>query len=203
MSPRDPANPASFLEEEPRPDPLENLPWTGITVLLAVLGLLLFMAVPMGQPTAQEKLQAQRSHRAEMALESLQRALEDYHADHAEWPGLDPATAMALGPAIHEEDWLRRQLELASGPDGSTRPVASPSHPFGPYLPNGIPTNPANGLDSIRVLGEGETFEGVVDDLYGWVYDPRSGELRPHDPPFQQSPEPREGKRRGAKRKRR
>lgn len=170
------------------PASLENLPWTGITVVVAVLGLLLFMAVPMRKPTAHEALRAQRERQAFVALDTLSKAIEDYHADHAEWPGAQPLAASGLGPLVHEESWLRRQLEMPSNRTGDTLPDSSADYSYGPYLPKGIPTNPLNRQDSIRILREGESIDSVVDGLYGWVYDPRSGEVQPHVLPFQQLP---------------
>lgn len=176
--PDPPFTPREFTEKE-------NLPWTGITLLLAVLGLLLFMAVPMGNPSPQELLAAQRQHRAEMALGGIQSAVEDFHNDHGQWPGVAPQVARTLGPPVYDAAWLERQLSMSSDGDGWTAPAASPGFSYGPYLPKGVPVNPTNGQRSIRILREGETFDSVVDALYGWVYDPRSGEVRPHVLPFE------------------
>jgi hypothetical protein len=167
---------------------LEDLPWTGITVVIAVLGLLFFMAVPMRKPTAREMLLAQREHGASLACETLGRAIQDYHAEHSEWPGVRPNVASTLGPPEYGENHLCRQLEMPSDRLGFTMPTGGGQYTYGPYLPNGIPVNPRNGQRSIRILGEGESFEAVVDKLYGWVYDPRTGEVRPHTLPFEHSP---------------
>lgn len=180
------------------PSQLENLPWTGITVVIAVLGLLLFMAVPMRKPTAHEVIHAQRERRAFIALESLQKSIEDYHAEHAEWPGMPRNIAHGLGPVEFEERTLRRQLTMSSNARGDTLPTAEGEFAFGPYLPNGVPSNPLNGLDSIRILGESEAFDAVIDGIYGWVYDPRSGEVKAHVLPFQQIPR-RKGMRRSSR----
>ncbi|MFT7668989.1 MAG: hypothetical protein ACI8X5_001689 [Planctomycetota bacterium] len=167
---------------------LDNLPWTGITVLFAVVGLLFFMAVPMRKSTAREQILAYRARAAVVATGDLRSAIEEYHADHSEWPGQPPSMANSLGPVTFEELSLRRQLEMNSNSGGSTIPTASTEYHFGPYLPNGIPLNPRNNLASIRVLQEGETFRGIVDGIYGWVYDPRTGEIQPHELPFQNLP---------------
>lgn len=163
---------------------LENLPWTGITVVIAVLGLLLFMAVPLRQPTVREKLAAQRQREAVVALQTLGSAIEDYRSDHGVWPGGRALEASTLAPPVFASSELVRQLQQRSDRHGATLPTAEPGYDYGPYLPNGIPSNPGTGLRSIRVLEEGEAFGHVVDGLYGWIYDPRTGEVRPHELPF-------------------
>ena len=190
-APREPDPPT------PAPAPLEpqfepqafaetkDLPWTGLTLVVAVLGLLLFMAVPIGDPSPQELFQAQREHQAHIAQESLRSAMEDYHNDHGVWPGARPEVARTLGPPVHDARWLERQLQMYTDSTGWTQPVPSAEFPFGPYLPQGLPVNPMNGFHSVRILREGEDFDEVVDAIYGWVYDPRSGEVRPHVLPFQ------------------
>ncbi len=164
----------------------ESLPWTGLTLVVAVLGLLLFMAVPIGNPSPQELLQAQRERQAHIALESLRAAVEDYHNYHGVWPSARPEVARTLGPPVHDTRWLERQLQMYTNSVGWTQPAPSPEFSFGPYLRQGLPVNPMNGFSSVRILREGEGFDEVVDALYGWVYDPRSGEVRPHVLPFQE-----------------
>jgi hypothetical protein len=38
--------------------------------------------------------------------------------------------------------------------------------------------NPANGLGSVRVLGEGQRMPAAPDGATGWIYDPGTGALR-------------------------
>lgn len=186
---RDTATPAS-APQQPRPPgesefgDLENLPWTGITVVIAVLGLLLFMAVPLRQPTVREKLTAQRQREAVVALETIGRAIEDYRTDHGVWPGARALEASSLAPPVFTTGDLVRQLEQHTDRYGATLPTPEVGYDHGPYLPNGLPRNPGTGLRSVRILEEGESFGHVIDGLYGWIYDPRTGEVRPHELPF-------------------
>jgi len=169
-----------------RPAELDGLPWTAFTVVLAVVGLLLFMAVPVREPTVRERLAAQRERRAFVAQETLARAIEDYRADHGFWPGVPASEASSLAPERYDAVVLERQLTQHSDARGATLPTAEGPHRFGPYLPNGVPANPTTGLRSFRILDEGERPEHVVDGLYGWIYDPRTGEVLPHRLPFQE-----------------
>ena len=167
------------------PEPFESLPWTGITVVIAVIGLLLFMAVPMRRPSADRLLAAQRAFSEEMAIEEIHRAVEDYHNDHGAWPGCQPTVARTLGAPIYRAEWLVRQLTMSSDSHGGVGPADLTSFPFGPYMPNGIPTNPRTGLSSVYVLAEGESFRSILPGIFGWVYDPRCGEVRPHRTPLE------------------
>ena len=47
--------------------------------------------------------------------------------------------------------------------------------PFGPYINNQVPTNPFNGL---RTVKNTDKFDVAADDLTGWVYERTSGRLR-------------------------
>jgi len=157
----------------------EALPWTGITLFLAIVGLLLFMAVPMRRPHLREMLAMQQRHSLRMAQEELARAVEEYHNDHGRWPGAEPVEAGALETGRYDAVWLVRQLEMHTDARGFVVPQFLTSHPWGPYLPTGIPMNPATGLNTVRLVEEGETMESANDGLYGWIYDPRTGLIEP------------------------
>ena len=157
----------------------EALPWTGITLFLAVLGLLLFMALPMHKPRLQQMLAMQKHHSVLMAHEELARAIEEYHNDHGLWPGAEPVEAGTLGPRIYDQLWLARQLEMCTDSYGFVVPQFLTSHPWGPYLPSGIPFNPETGLNTVRIVDEGESLVSANDGLFGWIYDPRSGLVEP------------------------
>jgi hypothetical protein len=160
------------------PGNLDDLPWTGITVLVAVLGLLLFMAVPMTGPSPEDRAIARKDRLCFVAIEQLRTAIEDYHGDHGTWPGQSTRSLQSLAPASFDEFSLIQQLQFYTDLSGSPLPTNEVTHPFGPYLPNGIPTNPLNGWDQIYLLVEGETFESVDADRSGWLYNPRNGDLQ-------------------------
>ena len=154
-----------------------------MTLALAVVGLLLFMAVPLSRPNVAKLMVEHRYQLERLALEELSRAVEAYHNDHGAWPGARPAEAGTLDEKVYEEDWLQRQLRMYTDAEGRVVPQELTSHPFGPYLEDGIPLNPSTGLRSVRVLAEGEEGPGSVrDGIYGWIYDPRTGAICPHSP---------------------
>jgi len=148
----------------------DTLPWTGVSVLLAILGLLLFLAVPE-RPLSPDQLEEQRlSAQVALAYGRLRGAIEDYRSDHGCVPG-----TTANGSGYTQRDF-RRQLMLHTDADGHALPQALGSHPFGPYLQDGIPTNPLNGLTDVRIV-KGRSLASEIDGECGWIYDPVADEL--------------------------
>ncbi len=186
MSTQTHSTPAPQSPLEPRAE-LEDLPWTGVTVVVAVLGLLMFMAIPMGGSNPAARLEAQRERIAFLAQERFRNAIEDYRGDHGNWPGQVPALARTLSAPVYGLQPFEQQLMMHSDLDGATLPTREGEFTFGPYLPNGIPTNPQNGLNTVRLLQPGESFDRIYDGVYGWVYDPRTGEIQQHTLPFQRT----------------
>lgn len=188
------------LEPAPAPPPTSSLPnapyssqsgleggqvpWTGLSLLIVVAGLILFMAVPLRPPSA-ERIAALRAElSAERAIERLELAVGDYRHDHGEYPGAHPSPAPSLAPPEYDEVWFERQLRMASSAEGSIAPVRAGEYEFGPYLAEGLPLNPMTGLRTVRILREGESFDSIRDGIYGWLYRPQSGEVRAHRLPF-------------------
>lgn len=94
-------------------------------------------------------------------LESLRTAVEMYRYQHeGRWPAAADTDPEALATALVE----RTDVEGHPTTDGA----------FGPYVVGRLPTNPYNGLRSVRIV-DGATFE--PDDGTGWLYDPRTGSI--------------------------
>ena len=157
---------------------MDDLPWTGITVMIAVMSLLLFMAVPMTGPTEEERAKAQMERRCYVALEEFRTAILDYHGDHGSWPGQTAASIRSLAPPVYDANALTQQLLLNTNLSGEVLPSGGETHPFGPYLSGGIPINPRNGRSDVCVLLPGETLNDRDCRGYGWVYNPESGEIQ-------------------------
>ncbi|MCB9914026.1 MAG: hypothetical protein H6828_02620 [Planctomycetes bacterium] len=160
------------------------VPWTGLSILVVVAGLILFMALPQRPLSPQRLLELRAELYAERALDQLALAIQDYRHDHGAWPGARPTAERGLAPAVYEGVWFERQLRLASDDLGRVAPATSSAYPHGPYLPGGVPLNPLTGLRTVRLLEECESFDAIRDGIYGWLYDPRSGELRAHRLPI-------------------
>lgn len=161
------------------PPGTQTATWTGLTIALAVAGLLLFMALPARAPSAAELESSRQELALGQAWGELRSAIAEYRFDHAAWPGFDPRTAGSLRPRAASEAWFVRQLTLYTDRAGEVVPQALPSHPFGPYLERGIPPNPWTGSRHVRVLGPGQRLGTAGVREGGWVYCPETGEILP------------------------
>ena len=149
-----------------------------VAVALAA-GALGLMAVPLA-PSAAEARSASDARAVALVarLRECRAALQAYRDDHAVFPGYAPGHA---GLCVHGPiDALAFERQLAQPSDvwGRTAPAAFTGYAFGPYLPEGLPANPLNGLASTRLLADGERFSAEADGSTGWVFQPASGELR-------------------------
>ncbi len=135
--------------------------------------MIVFVAgVPHRPLTPEEAALRRGRHAGRMALQELALAIEQYHVDHGQWPGLPPTAGLDREPST---DWLERQLTMASNAAGAVAPVRESDFPFGPYLPGGLPVNPANGLADVRLV---VPWSGhAVDGTTGWSYDAMTGEV--------------------------
>lgn len=143
--------------------------WQRVTLVLVVLGLLALVAVPQAARRAQRRELAQEAWAAKTTLAGFRRAIQAYALDHGAFPGVEPG-----------KDGTSCEVALAEQLGGTTSEAGEwgPGLPFGPYLQQGLPTNPINGLASVRVLGAHEPWPMGAEGTHGWVYDPRTGLLR-------------------------
>ncbi len=129
-----------------------------LVVALGVVGATAGILVPSFR-------EAQRESR-ELALatdlSALQLAVEAYQKDHAgQLPGSDGLIVRA--------ELLVQQLTLPTSPDGAIHEGGG----CGPYLRAGIPPNPLDGIDEIRVVTVGSV--PAADGSGGWIFHPPSG----------------------------
>lgn len=158
------------------PAKLESIPWTSLVLVALTVVLFLVAAVPGTMSLEDAEIERARTE-ARLAIDELRAAIEEYRIDHGMLPGHAPREGASLEPGDASEVWFERQLTMNSDLDGKTVPQDLPTHPFGPYLWE-IPQNPLNGLADVRVLSEGATLPSIADGTSGWIFDPRSGEIR-------------------------
>ncbi len=158
----------------PVPQTEPTIPLTGIALVLAIAGLLLFMAVPNRALDA-GTLEARRVElELRVALGELRMAIDDYRRDHGSWPlAEEPVTRASEGA---RSAGFVDQLEVQEGLPRDA--AAGPGNHYRPYLTHGIPPNPLNGSARVRVLAPGESFPQEPAGEHGWVYSPRTGEVR-------------------------
>ncbi len=165
------------LPQEPQSEE-DTLPWTGISVLLAIIGLLLFLAIPMRTPSEAEMARERTQFELQHSIAGMQAAIEDYRLDHdGRAPGLIPSRQRSLVPAEHSASHFLQQLTMFSSDIGVSVPQKLYSHPYGPYLSQGVPINPINGSRTVLVLGRDEPVGSAAPHGFGWMYDPNNNEL--------------------------
>lgn len=95
-------------------------------------------------------------------LSALQFAVEEYQRDHeGRLPGSDGVLVRA--------ELLVQQLTMPTSPDGSIHEGGG----CGPYLRAGVPPNPLDGIDEVRVVTVGSV--PAADGSGGWIFHPPSG----------------------------
>jgi general secretion pathway protein G len=139
-----------------------------LLVVLVMLGVLAALAIPQFSDRTQDA----RLGSLQSNLATVRNSLEFYRTNHRnKYPGY-PAAGGAPASAIVVD-----QLTLASKSDGSTAPISTAGYEYGPYLRDGIPDNPINGLSTIKVVADGQPFP-TPDDTTGWTYQPQTGRFR-------------------------
>ncbi len=134
-----------------------------VFVALAVLG--------AGAGVLWPSIQAAERRARELALatdlSALQLAIEEYQRDHdQQLPGSDGLIVRA--------ELLVQHLTMPTSRDGSIHEGGR----FGPYLRAGIPPNPLDGSDEVRVVTVGSV--PAADGSGGWIFHPPSGRFHPN-----------------------
>lgn len=139
-----------------------------VLVLLGVLAAIVIPAVANCGTSARETTLAAN-------LNLLRRFVLVYTSQHLE---VGPGYPNGDTGATPTDAAFRDQALLSSDSHGQTAARGTSGFIYGPYLSK-IPSNPFNGLDTIRLLAVGEVFPASADGGYGWICQPQSGEIRP------------------------
>lgn len=141
-----------------------------LLIVVVILGILAAVAIPQFNNSTEEA----RASSLQSNLAILRNSLEFYRTNHlGKYPGYP------VGGGTPTEALTINQLTLSSKADGSTAAVGTAGFDYGPYIREEIPANPVNGLATILVVGDAATFP-AADDTTGWVYQPKTGKLRPN-----------------------
>jgi hypothetical protein len=157
--------------------------WVQITLCVVVTILLLaVIAVPKRNDFLEIKTSRQMANDLLIALQKLRNSIGAYRFDHGTWPGTKPDMSVGeiQSDATKEAmaQVLEQQLVGFSDVTGETSPLQNADCPLGPYLESHLPMNPIAGLASVHMLGDGEDWPEVPDETSGWIYQPRTGEVR-------------------------
>lgn len=133
-----------------------------LVVVVVVIGLIAAIAVPRlsrGSTAAVES-----SVKATIA--EVQSAIDRYYAEHGRFPGHVPGSGVLL------EATFVAQLTKFSDKHGNTSGGNAPPYNYGPYIRRPFPTNPINGLSTVRCNA---SPTDAVPAGYGWLYIGRPG----------------------------
>lgn len=125
-----------------------------LLVVVLLLGVLSAVALPMLRAQTNEH----RSAALVANLNLIRRSIDMYRVQHENRPP--------------DEDFV---VQLT----GTTNFDGSPGTKYGPYVRNGIPCNPFNGLDTVAIV---ETLPAFASGDYGWFYVTSTGEFRANVP---------------------
>ena len=139
-----------------------------VVVLLGVLAAIVIPAVANCTTSARETTLTTN-------LNLLRRFVMVYTSQHKEVAPGYPDGQTNVTPT---DEAFRNQALLSSNGDGQTAPRGTSGYGWGPYLSK-MPANPFNKLDTVRMLGAGESFPAAADGGFGWICQPQSGEIRP------------------------
>lgn len=124
-----------------------------LMIVAAIIGILAALVVPyMGNHALEAKEAATRDN-----LRILRDAIEFYAVRHGDTaPGYEGDNRQTQPTA----ECFRRQLVVEAN------------------CLRRIPTNPLNGLDTIRIIGNDEAFPAQGTGAFGWIYKPATGTIR-------------------------
>lgn len=147
-----------------------------ILIVVIILAILAGVVIPQFSSSSEEaKLAVLRSD-----LKAMRGAVELYYHQHnAVYPG--SVTSNYAGHATNAE-WFVDQLTLYTDVRGEAVSVKDATHKYGPYLKKGIPVNPFNGLNTVRVntLNENVTAT-MANNSTGWKFKTRTGQFFAND----------------------
>jgi len=123
-----------------------------LMIVVFILGILAGMVIPQFETATLEAREA--ALKANLVI--LRKAIELYRVQHYGKP-----------PLGFEKDVVLQLVE-------KTNRKGAPGTKFGPYLRTGIPRNPINNLNTIKI----NKLPVKPDDKNGWLYDKESGEIR-------------------------
>ncbi|MFC1822189.1 type IV pilin protein [Thermodesulfobacteriota bacterium] len=148
-----------------------------ILVVVILLGILATIIIPQVSVSSDDaKLNAAKTN-----LANLRNAIELYYYQHSnKFPGaLGETSGGATTSDVDAATAFVEQMMKYSSSAGITADSGSSTYQYGPYLRNGIPTNPFNDLDTmICDFDEPDiTVKSSSGQDYGWKFYPKTGIL--------------------------
>ncbi|AQT67065.1 Pilin [Anaerohalosphaera lusitana] len=141
-----------------------------LMIVVSILGIVSAIAFP----TFKDHVAQAKEAAAKDNLRVLREAINRYAIQHKDVP---PGYANSDPSNTPNELAFGFQMIKASTEDGALSNPGTAGYPYGPYLPE-IPTNPFNGLSSVTVLTDTDSFPSPPPEDTGWIYKPLIKEIR-------------------------
>jgi len=142
-----------------------------LLIVVVILAILAAVAIPQFTSSAEDA----KASALQANLGVMRSSMELYKLQHnGKYPGYPSA-----GGAPTEGEFTAQML-TSSKVDGSTAAVGTAGFAFGPYVKEQVPTNPANGLNTVLILADATAFPAAADGTTGWVCKPAIGKIRPN-----------------------
>jgi general secretion pathway protein G len=124
-----------------------------LMIVLAVLGILAAIVIPQFQShTTEAKETVAKEH-----LRILRGAIELYTAQHS---GVPPGYKDNVAGSTASSTYFYQQIVLS-----------------GSFFRK-MPKNPFNNLDTMSIIGDGQTFPSEATGKFGWIYQPSTMTIR-------------------------
>ncbi len=146
-----------------------------VAIIASAVGV---MAVPDVVPEIDSMSGLAQLTQLQYQLDSYRSAIGNYRADHHVYPGYGygrPGAWLHGAPSGLD---FKRQMILWSDEWGHVGQMSPGIKELGPYLETGLLKNPINGLESVRLIVDGQSFPAEPDNETGWYFKPQTGELR-------------------------
>ncbi|HOE97402.1 MAG TPA: prepilin-type N-terminal cleavage/methylation domain-containing protein [Candidatus Sumerlaeota bacterium] len=149
-----------------------------LIIVIVILGILGTIAIPQLISSTKDAEEATLAADLTMLRNSISLY---YHQHNSVYPGV--VTSDGAGTATDATNNVAAfisQLREYSDKSGRTSAVLDRANfPFGPYLNNGLPENPINGLATVKMLTDSDAIaSGEIDGTTGWLYNSTTGEIR-------------------------
>lgn len=155
--------------------------WMELAVVALVLAIVAALAAPQ-MSWAQSRNDAESLR---VRLQVMRTAIARYYGDHHAFPAA--VTRDAAANTNHAATFIA-QLTQFTDLGGNVLPPGSTTSLFGPYLRDGIPSNPMcthcsdGGAARVAMIAEGAPLQCRPTLDAGWIYDPRTGYLIANTP---------------------
>jgi len=152
-----------------------------LIIVILILGIIAAIAIPQFVSATSDAQEA--SLQANLAV--MRNAINLYYHQHSgTYPGAKKTDGTGTDTvAVDNPAAFTSQLgEYSDGDGATTGTLNRATHPYGPYLTNGIPPNPVNNLATVLVVTDADALTATdITDATGWIFSKVTGEIRANE----------------------